>query len=178
MRKPDAFLICHVMIVAVLAVLYFLSERHFAKYDADLAFQQKVQQRQRFLLLTGDLQNVQKAEKKQPSERGPAALMPFDQQNLQWGAELQKQAEILYTDAQKYCYEFNGELSCLEVIEKVVTHFPETVWAGKSLLILGDFYHRTKRFEQARDIVSILKSEFGKKPELRKKTALLERALQ
>lgn len=173
LRKPDAFLICHVMIVAFLATFYLLSQRSFSKLDSDTAFQEKVRHKQRLLALASDLQIVQK--NSQNTLRAPAAIHPNEDQLQE---ALQRQAAVFYAAAEKSCYEFNRELDCLETIEKIVTHFPESVWAGRSLLILGDFYHRTQRYEKAQDVVAILKSDFKSYREIQKKLPLLERALR
>lgn len=176
LRKPDAFLICHVIIIAFLAAFYILSQRSFAALDSDTVFQEKVRQKQRLLALASDLKSMQQMQKNNHnSARTPAAIRSGEAQEAQ---ALQKQASIFYAEAEKSCYEFNRELSCLETIEKIVTHFPESVWAGKSLLILGDFYYRTQQYEKAHDIVAILKTEFKNQLEVQKKLPLLERVLK
>jgi outer membrane protein assembly factor BamD (BamD/ComL family) len=88
------------------------------------------------------------------------------------------QARDFYSQARQNCYQLGREAECLNNIETVVSQFPESRWAGESLVILGDFYHRTNRAEQAREIVRILKKDFRAYTDLQKKAAIIERAVQ
>lgn len=82
-----------------------------------------------------------------------------------------------FLDAKAKCYELNQEVNCLRTIEEAVTHYPESEWTGQSLVLLADFYYRTKRLGQARDILKILKQDFKTSKVIQEKVLILERHL-
>ena len=48
----------------------------------------------------------------------------------------------------------------------MLTQFPESKWAGKTLVVLTDRYIKEKRYEQAADLVQIVRNEFKSEPEV------------
>ena len=54
-------------------------------------------------------------------------------------------AKKYYIVAKAKCYEINKEIECLSTIEAAVTQFPGSSWTAESLVLLTDFYYRTKR---------------------------------
>mgnify|MGYP003395205339 CR=1 FL=1 len=81
----------------------------------------------------------------------------------------------MYLDAKQKCYEESKDQLCLQSIESVVTHFPESKWAGESLVVFTDYYYRTKKIELAKEIVKILKSEYSSNKEIQNKIQIIER---
>lgn len=84
-------------------------------------------------------------------------------------------AKKYYLEAKTKCYELGKEIECMRIIESAVTHFPESNWTAESLVLLTEFYYRTKRTGNARDILKILKEDFKNDESVQKKVLILER---
>lgn len=77
-----------------------------------------------------------------------------------------KIAEKLYKDVVEQCIKRKKDLLCLDKVDSVLTQFPESKWAGKTLVVLTDRYIKEKRYEQAADLVQIVRNEFKSEPEV------------
>lgn len=177
-KKPDGFIVMIAGIVATLAFFYFYADYSFGRLDRDQHLSELLQKRQNLLGLMKQLDNIQK---ETASQKREIASVPPQQRNSEFAVDSfdsERIAQSFYTQAQKDCYQLGHEAECLNNIETVVSQFPESYWAGESLVILGDFYHRTNRAEQAREIVKILKKDFRTYADLQKKADIIERAVQ
>lgn len=79
-----------------------------------------------------------------------------------------KLAEGLYQEVVEQCIKRKKDLPCLDKIDAIVTQFPESKWAGKSLVVLTGRYIKEKRNEQAADLVKIVRQEFKNEAEVQK----------
>lgn len=79
-----------------------------------------------------------------------------------------KLAEGLYKEVVEQCIKRKKDLPCLDKIDAIVTQFPESKWAGKSLVVLTGRYIKEKRNEQAADLVKIVRQEFKNEVEVQK----------
>jgi len=84
-------------------------------------------------------------------------------------------ARSYFSKAKEYCYQPSKEVDCVTTIDTVITQFPESVWAGESLLLLTDLYRRTNRKDQIEDIVKILKTDFKEFKSVQVKVDYLEK---
>lgn len=87
-----------------------------------------------------------------------------------------KIAENLYKEVVEQCIKRKKDLICLDKVDSVLTQFPESKWAGKTLVVLTDRYIKEKRFEQAADLVQIVRKEFKSDPEVQSLLAQMEKS--
>ncbi len=85
-------------------------------------------------------------------------------------------AESFYRKAKLNCEKYKKEDVCTKNIEIVITQFPETRWAGESLLLLGRLYLKTRHTERAREVLQIVKREFKDDKEIQLKLSQMERS--
>jgi len=78
----------------------------------------------------------------------------------------EKLAEKLYKEVVELCINRKKDLLCLDKVDSVLTQFPESKWAGKTLVVLTGRYVKEKRYEQAADLVKIVRGEFKSEPEV------------
>ena len=74
-------------------------------------------------------------------------------------------AEAYFEKAFLSCQDSNNlkEQTCLEDVEIIVAQFPESKWAGESLVLLSSVYTKLRRFKEAESVMKIVKSEFSQK---------------
>lgn len=77
-----------------------------------------------------------------------------------------KIAEKLYQDVVEQCINRKKDLLCLDKVDAILTQFPESKWSGKTLVVLTGRYIKEKRYDQAADLVQIVRSEFKGEPEV------------
>lgn len=78
----------------------------------------------------------------------------------------EKIAEKLYKEVVEQCINRKKDLLCLDKVDSILTQFPESKWAGKTLVVLTSRYVKEKRYEQAADLVKIVRGEFKSEPEV------------
>lgn len=59
------------------------------------------------------------------------------------------------------------EAECIQEIDTIVSQFPETKWAGESLLLLSRLYYDLNKHNEARQILEIVKKDFKKHSDLK-----------
>lgn len=59
------------------------------------------------------------------------------------------------------------ESDCIQEIDNIISQFPETRWAGESLLLLSRFYHDLNKHQEAKQILEIVKKDFKKYSDLK-----------
>lgn len=91
---------------------------------------------------------------------------------------LDESAKKYYLEAKSKCYELNKEIECMKIVEKAVTHFPDSEWTGETLVLLTEFYYRTKRPNHMKDILKVLKKDFAQNKSIQGKVDLIERHLR
>ncbi len=70
-------------------------------------------------------------------------------------------AEAMYEKSVVSCQLAPNDEQCLSDIESLVTQFPESQWAGESLVILSQIYTKLKRFPEAESVLRIVKTNFS-----------------
>lgn len=106
--------------------------------------------------------------------RNLASLSPT-QPEISFELDPSKLAENFYKEAKVQCASYQKKLLCIEKIESVIMQFPDSKWAGESLLLLTQFYLKNQKTEQAQEIIRIVRSEFKNYPELVKKSHEIEK---
>lgn len=190
MGKVDGFLITIIILIAGVFVIYKTAEFQFSgvQYEKE---KNKILLHQIEQLKLKD--QVSAFEKKQDDEstlleptgsrkRNIASLGPvksFKFAPIDSNKELLDSsalAESFFNKAKLNCEKYKKEDVCTQNIDIVLTQFPETRWAGESLLLLSRLYMKTRHLERAREVLNIVRREFKYDKDLQSKLAQVERA--
>jgi hypothetical protein len=178
-RKPDGFIITIITLVCLLGSIYYIAGSSFDNFENNKNLQARLERQKKLTSLMKKLDSLAKSNEGQSRE--PASISDKEKgPEFVIDSQLQadKISQIFYEEAKTRCYEPNKEIECLNTIDKIVTQFPDSVWAGESLLILSDFYYRTHRTAEAREVVYILKNEFKNVKSIQDKVTIVERAIK
>ncbi len=52
------------------------------------------------------------------------------------------------------------DFKCMSEIDGIVSHFPESNWTARSLLLLSHFYYKQNRVTEAKSLIQVIKTEF------------------
>ncbi len=85
-------------------------------------------------------------------------------------------AEAYFEKAYASCQLNFKEEACLQDIETIVGQFPESKWAGESLVLLSTIYLKLKRFKEAETVFTLVKTEFSKDKDILQKISQLEKS--
>lgn len=181
MKRIDPFFTIIVVLFSFLVVVYetmradsvsLLIEQ---RKNADLVEQVEVLKLQQVAFLSKNAIPQRGPQRSVASEKKIASA-PKEIQLKEVGVtEITRQAELLYNEIDQLCESKKNHLQCVQKVEEMTTQFPETSWAGRSLLKLGEFYIQTHRLEKAKEVLQIVKSEFKNDLRLQKKIQKLER---
>lgn len=180
MKKLDGFLSIVVLILVLLGGIYTYVNNSMSYFD-DPAIQAQLQKKIEAIQLEKKMHvTVKKAETKNSTvSRGLASIPPANRsESVLTAVEAEAVAQNYYQNAKTACYQLGKDAACIENIDHVVTQFPESVWAAESMVLLTDYYYRTARVPQAREIVAILKTEFSNHAEIQSKVKIMEKALR
>ena len=83
------------------------------------------------------------------------------QKILNTSADSELLAEAMFQKSMVYCHLKLKESLCFSEIENLVSQFPESKWAGESLVELSEFYRNLKRFSEAESVIHIVRTEFA-----------------
>ena len=182
MKRIDPFFTVIVVLFSFLVVVYetmradsvsLLIEQ---KKNADLVEQVEVLKLQQVALLSKSIQNQGRPRRSIASEK---KITPASNKEIQLKdvgvVDITQQAESLYNQINQLCEAKKNHLLCVQKVEEMTTQFPETSWAGRSLLRLSEFYIQTHRIEKAKEVMQIVKSEFKNDMFVQKKIQELER---
>lgn len=180
MKKLDGFLVAIALIMTLLGGIYHYAANSMSYFDDPVIqsmLERKIQLRQ--LEKKMHAIEVKTAESRTP-QRAIASIPQGSSEEIVLEASMssEKMAKKLYEEAKSKCYQEGQEEACIQTIDKVVSHFPESVWAGESLVLLTDYYYRTARVSQAREVVQILKNEFSYSAEIQSKVAIIEKVIR
>lgn len=178
MKKFDAFFVTIVSLVVVLSGVYFYAYKKLNYFENNPKLQAKVERIKSLNSLQKKLKQLEQSshtEKRQIASisRGPEESEFLNEPSL----TKEITARDYYLQAKSKCYELNKEIECMKVIDSAVTHFPESKWTGESLVILSEFYYRTRRTSQMHDILKILKEDFKNEKSIQEKVDIIERQL-
>lgn len=183
MKKIDGFFVTIVTLVVALSGMFYYTYASLNYFDNNPELLAKYERKKSLAVLAQKLEKIAKANQiTATTARNIASVSETDKElgsesgieNKLDGNELAKK---YYLTAKTKCYELNKELECLRTIEAAVTHFPESSWTAESLVLLTDFYYRTKRISQAREIIKILKQNFKNDKSIHEKVIVVEKAL-
>lgn len=177
--KDYGFAITISVILLALGVVYYHTANSTSYVEHDPVLNSMIERKIELMNLQKKLQTIE--QETQSAERSPAAIAPTA--GLQEEFAIDDGAGEAFAKAQferlkKSCYEAGQELECVSTVERVVTHFPESVWAAESLVVLTDYYYRTRRMTQAHELVDILKREFRHLPQIQDKVRIIEKVIR
>lgn len=190
MKKPDGFSLTIGTILLALGLVYYHLATSPSYVENDPVLSAMVERRLSIQKLQHKLQSIEGATARQSGEaaagarRTPASVRPGsrlqDEFEVESGGadDAAAVAEHEYRQAKISCYKPGAELECINQIDRIVTHFPESRWAAESLVLLTDYYYRTKRLPQARELVRILKEDFRHLPEIQEKVVIIEKVIR
>ena len=161
MNKIDSFFVLILVLLSGLAVTFKAAQYDLG--DAQLLTAENRFLKNKILLLELKQKDLELSSSNPGKARTLASLSEVSSP-----VELDRNvlAEGLYKEARTECDQLKKNLSCLERIDAVVTQFPESKWAGQSLILLTGIYIKEKKYEQAADLVKIVRSEFKDEPEV------------
>ncbi len=170
MNKVDSFFVLILVLLSGLAVTYKSAQYDLG--DAQLLTSENRFLKNKILLLELKQKDLELGGRGLINRRSLASIP--DNKNA---VELDRTvlAEGLFKEASSQCGQLGKNISCLEKIDAVVTQFPESKWAGQSLVLLTGIYIKQKKYEQAAELVKIVRNEFKDEPEVLKKLKEIEK---
>lgn len=175
MKKIDGFVFTIFLLVGLLAGVYYYAYSSLNYFEDNQALKTKYERKKSLNSLAKKLQKLDARSRLDSTERAPAAVS--NDVPVQVTTDARLLAREYFSIAKVKCYELNSELECLQTIEQAVTQYPESAWTGQALVLLTDFYYRTKRLSQAREILGILKHDFKHDKAVQEKVLIIERHL-
>lgn len=187
MKKIDSFFLFILSLLLGLGVFFYLAEKELASVDKDGSLTAKVMRQKSLASLYAKLEELNT---KKITTNNDRTIASIPSQSGQYGSidtnefvvdsplDAEKYAKSQYLTAKASCYKEGEESVCIQKIEKIVTHFPETMWAGESLVLLIDFYYRKKENSKAQEILDVLRTQFGEVPAIKSKIAIIERHIE
>lgn len=183
MKKIDGFFITMFFMALGLGAFLYFAHQSLTSVDKDAKLLAKIERQNALINLAKKIEELKESERKN-TERGIASIPPAVNDanaDLEFVVDTPLEAEVyakkIYDQAKGLCYEPKREKECFDKIDRVVSHFPETVWAAESLVLLTDYYYRTKQKAKAKDVVIILKNDFKRSASIQEKVKIIERNL-
>lgn len=160
MNRIDPFFVIIILLLSGLAITYNAS--YYGLGDAQLQAAENVYLKNKIKIL-----ELKQKDLEFKNSRGRNASYSRSMASVE-GPEVDpnKIGEKLYKEVVEQCINRKKDLLCLDKVDSVLTQFPESKWAGKALVVLTDRYIKEKRYEQAADLVQIVRSEFKTEPEV------------
>lgn len=176
--KEYGFAMTITVILTALGAVYYHAANSLSYFEHDPVLNSMVERKIELINLQTKLRQIEQST--QSHTRNPAAVAPagISSEFEMDGEGGEAFANLQYQRLKKSCYEAGQELDCINTIERVVTHFPESKWAAESLVILTDYYYRTRRMTQAHELVAILKKDFRHLPEIQDKVKIIEKVIR
>ncbi len=84
-------------------------------------------------------------------------------------------AQALFARSHLSCDLVYKENECFADVENLIQQFPESRWAGESLVKLSQMYLKQKKYKEAESVIKIVKVEFSKDLELIKRIHRVEK---
>ena len=175
MKKIDGFLITILILISLLTGVYYFAYFSLNYFENNEVLKTKYERKKNLNNLARKLQKLDARGRFAAANRSPAAIQA--ELPVQVTTDARLLAREYFSRAKIKCYELQSELECLQTIEQAVTQYPESAWTGQTLVLLTDFYYRTKRLTQAREILRILKQDFRNDKAIQEKVLIIERHL-
>jgi hypothetical protein len=163
MNKVDSFFVLIVVLLSGLTIVY-----KSAQYDLGetklLALQNHYLKNQIRLLELKQKDLELKLSQFAPQAKNERAVASVAETHVE--VDPNQIARGIYQEVLDQCVKLKKDLPCLNKVDSVVSQFPESKWAGKSLVVLTHRYVKEKRYEQASELVQIVRHEFTHEPEV------------
>jgi TolA-binding protein len=179
MKKFDWFFFTIIALILSLSGIYYYSSNNLDQFENNAHLRAQIERQKSLVSLKKKLEKIAKLKKNQ--QRQIASIPTPAKIDFEFETENVIDAEILakkfYIQAKSKCYEENQEFECIKILETAVSQFPQSEWTAESLVLLSDFYYRTKRMSQVREILNVLKTEFKNNKSIQSKVNIIERHL-
>jgi hypothetical protein len=176
MKRVDAFFSLNLVLVGVLTYTYYFACNSLDIFDRDPQLKARYERQKELNLLNKEISELASSSK---TARGIASIKNSEADVVGSISHLSIDANDIarnyFAKAKEYCYQPSKEVECVTTIDTLITQFPESIWAGESLLVLTDLYRRTNRTSQIDDIVKILKTDFKQYKSVQLKVDYLEK---
>lgn len=175
MKRFDSFLAINILIIAVLSYVYYYANTSLDHFANNPNLQAQLKRSQELKLLQADLNEINR--KNKSLSRGLASIKKTSTESLfvaSSALDTNEVARVIYSKAKEACYKPYAEMDCINHIDTLVTQFPESIWAGESLLLLSEIYLKNNKSSQALDLIKLLKVEFHQFKSIQAKVEYLE----
>lgn len=183
MNKVDSFLVIMIVLLSGFFVIYKTAAYQFSGVDFERQKnEQLVRHIQRLELKAQVAALENRNTSAQPHKRSIASVPPKNSVQIKKVIDknmdlmtAEQTAETFYQSAKLSCGQFKKEDLCTKNIEVVITQFPETRWAGESLILLGRLYLKSHQSDRAAEVIQIISSEFSHDKEIQSKLIDLQK---
>jgi hypothetical protein len=179
MKRIDSFFLLNIFLVGVLSYTYFFASKSLDYFETNPKLKARFERQKELKLLNDEIAELNKKNKQ--IERSMASIRPVEAEVVQSishaSSDVNDLARKYYAKAKESCYQPKKEAECMSSIDTLVSQFPESVWAGESLLLLTELYYRNNRNSQIQDVIKILKTEFKQYKSVQLKVDYLEKQL-
>ncbi len=160
MNKIDSFFVLILVLVSGLTVIYKAAEYDLGDARLLISENQKLQNKVKILELKQKDLELSLARKRIDRE---IASLPS---GIAVELNPAKIAEELYREAHAQCLRPKKDSNCLDRIDTLISQFPDSKWAGKSLVLLTGIYLKEKNFDEAAQLVNVVRLQFKNQPEV------------
>ncbi len=181
MSKVDGFLVTIIILIAGFFVVYKTSEFQYSGVQFEKEKNKILVHQIQQLKLKENADAIARLEKMDSGPQRSIASITAAGSKKPSRIDANKElidsaavAEAYYQTAKINCEKYKKEDVCTKNIEIIVSQFPETRWAGESLLLLSRLYMKTRHLERAREILNIVRTEFKYDKEIQSKLAAIE----
>lgn len=179
MKRIDAFFSLNIILVGVLSYTYYFASQSLDYFEKNPALKARYERQKELNVLNAELREL--AQENKQIERSMASLHPSEVEVVNSishsSSDVNDLARKYYSKAKENCYQPKKEAECIASIDTLVSQFPESIWAGESLLLLTELYHRNNRGAQIFDLIKILKTDFKQYKSVQLKVDYLEKQL-
>jgi hypothetical protein len=194
MRKVDSFFTVILVVICLLILVFQTAQNDLGDIKIDKLQAQNLKQELELLQLQTialSLENKSQTERAHVGllspksvtqlSRTPANTSAIKKKTIKHDDEAlvlssEEQAKKMFEVALRACrLEQRRDIECVMQIEALVAQFPESVWAGQSLILLVELYIKTHRNEKALEIAQILKTDFKQNKSIQRKVSQIEK---
>ncbi|MGZ3691039.1 MAG: hypothetical protein ACXVAX_06035 [Pseudobdellovibrio sp.] len=173
MKRIDGFLTLNLILLSVLGYTYYYTQNSLDYFEKNPTLKAKYERTKELQSLKKELKEIAvsteaKRDVASVKNTAPEVVVPS-------ALDTNETARFYYAKAKENCYKATVEIDCINEIDTIVSQFPDTIWAGESLIILSDFYKKNNKFKQADDLFKILRTEFKSYKSIQSKLDYLEK---
>lgn len=179
MKRIDAFFSLNIILVGVLTYTYYFASQSLDYFENNPKLKARFERQKELKLLNSEMAELAKQNKQ--VERSMASIHNAEVEVVNSishsSADVNDLARKYYSKAKDNCYQPKKEAECITSIDTLVSQFPETIWAGESLLLLTEVYYRNNKNAQILDLIKILKTDFKQYKSVQLKVDYLEKQI-